>query len=239
VIAAADYIKHAVLVFEEMQGALSRLTSGGYLIHNGKTVTPTDKTLEFDCSIPQQRRNPMDAWADMPRFLGARQWEPQEIPQFASGSLSYPQLSRAVLVKTHSIIFLVIVVGLGCNVGPVRADDATEKAAQKAAESWMPLWDSGKCDESYEQLDEHTKQKIPKSQWFVYWTAVRKPLGKLKSRRLVKAEYIRSLPGVPDQEGATLRYESSFENQGSVIESFGMIREKSGTWRVANYITNQ
>ena len=103
----------------------------------------------------------------------------------------------------------------------------------------MPLWDSGNYDESHEQLAEHIKQKIPKRQWFVYWTAVRKPLGKLKSRKLVKAEYIKSLPGVPDQEGATLRYESSFENQASVIETFGLMREKTGIWRVANYVTNQ
>jgi hypothetical protein len=141
-------------------------------------------------------------------------------------------------MNTRSMISLVILVGLVC-LGPVRAEDAPEKAAQKAAESWMPLWDSGKYDESYEQLAEHTKQKIPKKQWFVYWTAVRKPLGKLKSRKLVKAEYIKSLPGVPDQEGATLRYESSFENKVSVVETFGMMLEKNGAWRVANYVTNQ
>ena len=141
-------------------------------------------------------------------------------------------------MNARSTLSLVLLLGLVC-LGGVRAEDAPEKAAQKAAESWMPLWDSGKYDESYDQLAEHTKQKVPKRQWFVYWTAVRKPLGKLKSRKLVKAEYIESLPGVPDQNGATLRYESSFENQASVIETFGMMREKDGTWRVANYITNQ
>ena len=141
-------------------------------------------------------------------------------------------------MNTRSIISLVILLGLVCNIGLVHAEDAPEKIAQKAAETWMPLWDSGKYDESYEQLAEHTKQMIPKRQWFVYWTAVRKPLGKLRSRKLVKAEYIKSLPGVPDQEGSTLRYESSFENQASVIETFGMMREKNGAWRVANYLTN-
>jgi hypothetical protein len=127
---------------------------------------------------------------------------------------------------------------LGC-FGAVRAEDPPEKAARKAAESWMPLWDSGKYDESYERLAEHTRQRIPKTQWRAYWTVVRKPLGKLKSRKFIKAEHIKSLPGVPDQEGATLRYESSFENQASVAETFAMMREKNGTWRVASYIANQ
>jgi len=141
-------------------------------------------------------------------------------------------------MNTRSIISLVILFGLLC-VGPVHAEDPPEKAAQRAAESWMSLWDSGKYVESYEQLAEHTKQNIPERQWFVYWNAVRKPLGKLKSRKLVKAEYIKTLPGLPDQAGATLRYESSFENKASIIETFGMILEKNGTWRVAGYVTNE
>ncbi|MFZ0063723.1 MAG: DUF4019 domain-containing protein [Pyrinomonadaceae bacterium] len=83
--------------------------------------------------------------------------------------------------------------------GVVRAEDSPKQAAQKAAEAWMPLWDSGRYDESYDLLAEHTKRDIPRRQGFVYWVAVRKPLGKLKSRKLVHAEYIKSLPGVPDQ----------------------------------------
>jgi hypothetical protein len=118
----------------------------------------------------------------------------------------------------------------------VRAENTPEQAAQKAAEAWMPLWDSGKYDESYDALAENTKQAISRRQWFVYWTAVRKPLGKVKSRKLVHAEYIKSLPGVPDQAGAVLEYESSFENRTSFVETFGMMREKDGTWRVGNYI---
>ena len=127
---------------------------------------------------------------------------------------------------------------LVCGFGVVQAEgDPPEKAAQRAAEAWAPLWDAGKYDESYQELAEHTRKNIPKRQWFVYWSAVRKPLGKLKSRKLIEAKYMKSLPGVPEQEGAMLQYESSFENKESVVETFGMMREKNGTWRVANYLT--
>jgi hypothetical protein len=44
------------------------------------------------------------------------------------------------------------------------------------------------------------------------------------------------LPGLPDQAGAVLEYESSFENRKAFVETFGMMREKDGTWRVGNYI---
>ena len=134
-------------------------------------------------------------------------------------------------------IALVVLALLACNFNVAGAEDSPEEAAQKAAEAWMPLWDSGKCDESYEELAEHTKKIIPERQWFDYWSAVRKPLGKLKSRKLIEAKYIKSLAGVPDREGAVLRYESSFEHKVSLVETFGMMREKDGSWRVANYIT--
>jgi len=141
-------------------------------------------------------------------------------------------------MKRYMVSYVVLVMlACGFSVDVVRAEDSPEKDAQKAAETWMPLWDSGKYDESYVELAEHTKKSIPKRQWFVYWSAVRKPLGKLKSRKLIEAKYLKSLPGVPDQEGAVLRYESSFENKESLIETFGMMREKDGSWRVANYIT--
>lgn len=133
-----------------------------------------------------------------------------------------------------SLIVLMSFVG-GLNV--VSAEEAPEKAAQKAAEVWMPLWDAGKYDESYEELAEDTKKSVTKKKWFLYWSAVRKPLGKLKSRKLVEAQYIKSLPGLPDREGVVLRYESSFENKETWVETFGMMREKDGAWRVAHYIT--
>ncbi len=122
-------------------------------------------------------------------------------------------------------------------ISAVRAEDSPEIAAQKAIEAWVPLWDSGRYAESYRELAEDTKKNITKEQWFVYWTAVRKPLGRVQSRKLIEAKYMKSLPGVPDHEGAVLRYESSFENRKAIVETFGMMHETNGTWRVANYVT--
>lgn len=137
-----------------------------------------------------------------------------------------------IFVKIYLFIFII------CSFSLAQTKDAPEKLAQNVAEAWMPLWDSGKYDESYEELAEFTKKSIDKRKWFVYWTAVRKPLGELKSRKLVKAEYIMSLEGSPDQEGVILRYKSSFEKKNSVLETFGLMREKNGVWRVGHYLTD-
>jgi hypothetical protein len=120
----------------------------------------------------------------------------------------------------------------------VRAQDSPEEAARRAAESWILLWDAGKYDESYELLDQDTRAAVSKRQWFMLWSGVRKPLGAVKSRKLNRAEYIKSLPGAPDREGAVIAYESSFENKKGVLETFGMMRQKDGTWRVGHYLTN-
>lgn len=112
------------------------------------------------------------------------------------------------------------------------------EAAQKILELWMPLWDAGDYDAAYAELAEHTKKSIDKRTWFVYWTAARKPLGKVKSRKLVSAEYVKSLEGAPDQSGAIFQYKSLFENREAVLETFGMMLEKDGAWRVANYLTD-
>ena len=103
----------------------------------------------------------------------------------------------------------------------------------------MPLWDSGKSDESYAELAEFTKKNFDKREWFIYWTAARKPLGELKSRKLISAEFVKSLKGIPDQEGAILQYKSSFEKHDSVLETFALIHEKDGTWRISFYLTDQ
>ena len=137
--------------------------------------------------------------------------------------------------RNFIILFLFTLLAFSLNV---RAQDCPDKLTQKAVESWVSLWDAGKYDQSYELLAQLTRDKINKRKWFVYWTAVRKPLGSLKSRKLKEIKLIKSLPGAPDQEGATLQFESSFEGKNSILETFGMVKEKDGTWRVANYLTN-
>lgn len=142
-------------------------------------------------------------------------------------------------LKLSLNIVIVCLLLCGLSFAQEKEKEKPEKTAQKVAEAWMPIWDAGKYDESYEELSESVKKKIDKKMWFIYWSAIRKPLGKLKSRSLVKAEFIKSLPGLPDQEGVVLEYKSSFETKEEVVETFGLIHEKDDSWRVGYYLTNQ
>lgn len=140
-------------------------------------------------------------------------------------------------MKTNLMGLLFILIGLACNSGLVCAQDAPKKAAQAAVEGWVPLWDLGNCDESYEQLAEQTRKQVTKELWLDYWTAVRKPFGKLKTRKFYAVIYTKPSPGELDRESVIVQYKSSFENQAPLIETFAVLREKNGTWRVANYLS--
>jgi len=110
-------------------------------------------------------------------------------------------------------------------------------AAREALSKWAPLMDSGHYEKCWDELAQNPKEKMPRDQWLIYMKGVRKPMGELKTRKEFKAEYVKSLKGIPDQDGAFIQFESSFSNRDSVVETFGLIHEKDGQWRVGYYLT--
>jgi len=122
---------------------------------------------------------------------------------------------------------------------PTTDSDKAIEAAQKAAEDWMLLWDSGKYAESYNALSTFSKKAFDEKAWFAHWTTERKPFGKLKSRKILNISLIKSLQGLPNHSGAVFKYLSSFENKEDVFETFSLMLEKNGIWRVISYNTNE
>jgi uncharacterized protein DUF4019 len=115
------------------------------------------------------------------------------------------------------------------------AQPAAEPAATKAAESWLALVDSGHYAESWKQAASLFREKVPAAQWESQVRSARAPLGKLLSRKLVAAQFARTLPGVPDGEYVVSRYEAVYENKKSAIETVTPMKDKDGAWRVAGY----
>lgn len=65
--------------------------------------------------------------------------------------------------------------------------------------------------------------------------AVRKPLGKLISRKVKNKNYTTSLPGAPDGEYVVIQFETSFEKKKSAIETVTPMMDKDRNWRVSGY----
>lgn len=121
------------------------------------------------------------------------------------------------------------------NAKPITDTDRSIEAARKVAENWILLWDSGKYKESYAELSSSTKEVFDEKTWSTDRTAAHKSFGKLKSRKIIQIQSIKSLPYIPESSGAIFWYISSYENQEQVFESFSVVLGKDGTWRVANY----
>ena len=107
---------------------------------------------------------------------------------------------------------------LSKNGKPTADSDKAVEIARKAVEDWMVLWDSGKYKESYAELSSYSKKAFDEKTFSTYWTTARKPFGKLKSRKLLQIQLVKSLSGIPDRSGAIFRFLSSFENQKDILK---------------------
>jgi hypothetical protein len=111
-----------------------------------------------------------------------------------------------------------------------------EQQAVPAVEAWLALVDAGKYAESWKSAAAYLKNVVKEKQWTATMSPVRKPLGKLVSRKLKSAEFTRELPGAPDGEYVVIQFTTEFANKASATETVTPMKEKDGQWRVAGYL---
>jgi len=116
---------------------------------------------------------------------------------------------------------------------PEAADQ--KSAAQKSAEQWLALVDTGKYAESWKTAAGYFQTAVPQDQWEHTIAAVRGPLGDLVSRKLKSAYYTKSLPSVPDGEYVVLQFDTSFANKKTAVETVTPMLDADGTWKVSGY----
>ena len=137
-------------------------------------------------------------------------------------------MTRNIMLRVA--IGMVLITGLA-----TAADSDKGKAAVAAAEKWVTLVDEGKYAESWKEAAEYFRNAVKQEQWEQSLQAVRKPLGKIISRKVKNKTYQTTLPGVPDGEYIVIQFEASFENKKSAIETITPMMDKGGTWRVSGY----
>ena len=110
-----------------------------------------------------------------------------------------------------------------------------EELAQKSAEAWLALTDSGKYAESWEQASSLFKTAVTQAKWVDMVTPVRNPLGKVTSRTLKSAVYTKSIPNAPAGEYVIIQYNTDFENRPGSVETITPMLDKDGKWCVSGY----
>ncbi len=110
-----------------------------------------------------------------------------------------------------------------------------EKAAVISAQKWLSIVDAEQYAESWKEASEYFKNAVKKEQLAQSLQNVRKPLGKLITRKIKTTTYTTSLPGAPDGEYVVIQFVSVFQNKKSAVETITPMLDKDGKWRVSGY----
>ena len=133
------------------------------------------------------------------------------------------------------IVCLVVVSVMLIPATRVAAESEKEKAAVSVAKKWLSIVEEGKYAESWKESAEYFKNSVTQKQWEQSLQAVRKPLGKVVSRKVKSKTYMTSLPGAPDGEYVVIQFDTSFENKKKTVKTFTPMMDKDGHWRVSGY----
>lgn len=133
------------------------------------------------------------------------------------------------------IAYLVTIGLILSGINALAIDSKKELAALSAAEKWLAIVDSEKYAESWKESAELFRNAVQPNQWVQSMQAVRRPLGKLVSRKVKTKVYKSSLPGAPDGEYVVIQFETSFENKKAAVETITPMMGKDGVWRVSGY----
>jgi len=139
--------------------------------------------------------------------------------------------------RTRALAISVLAVAASARHVPAvdPAESPAEKAAEASAQSWLALVDDGKYGESWDAAAAVFRSAVSKDQWQSALDGVRRPLGKVLSRKLRGAKAVTELPGAPAGEYVVIQYETSFANRASATETITPMKEKDGSWKVSGY----
>jgi hypothetical protein len=131
-----------------------------------------------------------------------------------------------------SLVPLLIVLAL-CR--SAQTAEKPETAATKAALAWLALVDQGKNGDSWDAAAAIFKGAVTRDKWVESVTAVRRPLGKVVSRKLGSAKFATALPGAPDGKYVVIQFATSFEQKKKAVETITPTQEPDGSWKVSGY----
>ncbi len=132
----------------------------------------------------------------------------------------------------------VVVAGLALLLGPTAPAGAQEGAieqARTAARAWLALLDGYEFDESWRAAGEMLKGAVTQEEFSTTMSATLGPLGAVTSRGAKSSEHKTTLPGAPDGEYVVLKFDTTFENKQTAVETVVLRKQPDGLWRVSGY----
>lgn len=121
------------------------------------------------------------------------------------------------------------------SIAALAPDSKKLAPALLAANQWLALIDHEKYAESWIKAADLFRHTVQYDLWVASMKALRKPLGKLISRKVKTEVYKTSLPGAPDGQYVVIEFKSSFEHKKTAVETVTPMLGKDGVWRVSGY----
>jgi hypothetical protein len=116
-----------------------------------------------------------------------------------------------------------------------QADEQTITAAIEAAKTWLKLVDEGAYEQSWTQAAKYFRNNVSEQQWTTSLSAVRRPLGKVLSRKIKTSTYTTETSGAPDGRYVIIQFDTSFENKQNAAETITPMLDSDNKWRVSGY----
>jgi hypothetical protein len=135
----------------------------------------------------------------------------------------------------RKVACLVVIAFIIAPVMLIAQNASKERSAVASAESWLGLVDKGEYAESWKEAATYFRNNVSEQKWDQAMQGMRKPLGKLASRKVKTAVYKTSLPGAPDGEYVMMQFDSSFANKNSAVETVTDVLGRDGKWRAVGY----
>ena len=134
------------------------------------------------------------------------------------------------------ICLITIVVLLICSgFGQVWAQSEREKAVVSAAQAWLSLIDSGDYAGSWKEASTYFRGAVTEQTWVASLEGVRKPLGDVISRKVVRTQQSKTLPGAPDGRYVVMSFKTGFVQKRSAVETVTFMLDNDKQWRAAGY----
>lgn len=146
--------------------------------------------------------------------------------------------SRACRTCAMKVRFVLpqVILGFCLLASTAGAGEASREAvAQGEALLWLSLVDSNKHDASWNEMSPAFKKEVSKRKWKSTVTDIRKPLGKVVSRKAKSAEYTKELAGAPEGEYVVAKFDTAFENKSAAVETVTLVLGTDLNWRVSSY----
>ncbi len=107
--------------------------------------------------------------------------------------------------------------------------------SQKVVNGWLALVDQGRYGESWDAGSTTFKMTIPRKEWIQAMNALRKPIGPVKSRKIIDIGTAENPKGLPAGEYMVYFYETEFSGKPKASELLTLVLERDGQWRVLTY----